>query len=267
MTVIAQHIDMPVAVIGDVHEKWGLIIDKIKYYNLQDAVLFQAGDFGVGMGYNDPREPKKEQKRLNELNQFLVKRNIFLYVVRGNHDNPMFFDGKHNLTNIIFMQDYDIVEVGEHRILGIGGATCVDRKENPLFFRDFSETRTWKGRKEGIDWWPDEKVVYDEEKMNFLVGIDVVITHTAPNFVFPQILTDTVLKWCKYDPELKDELIAERELMAKIYKKLDEINVIKFWYYGHFHKPNTQKHEMTTFYLLDIGEFREVRFERKEEYE
>jgi DNA repair exonuclease SbcCD nuclease subunit len=263
MTEIAKHIDMPIAVIGDVHGEWGLIRDKIKYYDLQDACVFQAGDFGVGFRYNDPREPRKERKRLLELNNFLKKRNIFLYVVRGNHDNPMFFDGNHNFTNIIFMQDYDVIEIGEHRILGIGGATSVDRKPSYIFKDD--RGKDWPGRKEGVHWWPNEKIIYDEEKLNNLYGIDIVVTHTAPDFVYPPVIGGTVLKWCACDQELKEELIAERELITKIYRKLDEINLIKFWYFGHFHQTNTQKHEMTKFCLLDIGEFREVKFIKGEE--
>jgi UDP-2,3-diacylglucosamine pyrophosphatase LpxH len=265
MNVIAEHIDMPVAVIGDVHGDWGLIRDKIKYYNLQDAILFQAGDMGVGFRYNDPREPGKEQKRLNELNKFFKKRNIFLYVVRGNHDNPMFFDGNHNFTNIIFMQDYDIVDVGEYAILGIGGATCVDRKPNHNF-KDY-RGHNYPGRREGIDWWPGaEKIVYDEEKLATIAGIDVVITHTAPDFVYPPVLGGAIWKWIECDPELKDELITERELVTKIYKKLDELNVIRWWTYGHFHKSNLEKYELTKFKLLDIGEFMEIIL-KKEEYE
>ena len=69
-----------------------------------DFIIFSCGDFGVGFGYNNPREEKKEHKKLSILNDFLNKRNIFLYVVRGNHDNPIFYDGNHNFSNIIFMQ-------------------------------------------------------------------------------------------------------------------------------------------------------------------
>jgi UDP-2,3-diacylglucosamine pyrophosphatase LpxH len=266
MNVIAKHMDMPIAVIGDVHGKWGLIRDKIKYYNLENVLVFQTGDFGVGFNYNDPREPKKERKRLLELNAFLKKRNICLYVIHGNHDNPVFFDGNHNFTNLIFMQDYDVVEVGEHRILGIGGATSIDRKPNH-HFKDYMGYN-YPGRREGVNWWPGaEKIVYDEEKLATIAGVDVVITHTAPDFVYPPVLGQTIYKWCDCDPGLKAELIVERELVTKIYKKLDEINVIKFWFYGHFHRTNTQKHELTKFCLLDIGEIQEIKFEREEEYE
>jgi len=264
MNIIAKHNDIPIAVIGDVHADWNIIRYKIKYYDLDNTVIFQVGDFGVGFGYDDPREPGKEAKRLKELNVFLKKRNIYLYVVRGNHDNPMFFDGKHNLTNVIFTQDYDIVEVGEHMTLCIGGATCVDRKPNH-HFKDYMG-HNFLGRRKGIDWWPGaEKIVYNEEKLTNIGGIDMVVTHTAPDVVYPPVLGGNVFKWCDCDPELKDELIAERETVTKIFNKLDEWNSVVFWFYGHFHQTNTQKHNLTTFCLLDVGEFREVKFHKREE--
>jgi DNA repair exonuclease SbcCD nuclease subunit len=198
MNIVGKHVDMPIAAFGDIHGVFDVIRSKAKIYFLENIVCFACGDFGVGFCYNNPIEPRKEKKRLSDLNLFLKKRNIFLYVVRGNHDNPTFFDGKHNLSNLIFMQDYDVVEVGEHNILGIGGATSVDRKENPNF--------GFKGRREGIDWWPDEKVVYDEEKLQSLGGIDMVVSHTCPDFIYPSVENKDVERWIEYDPELRQEL-------------------------------------------------------------
>lgn len=264
MNIIAKHNDIPIGVIGDIHGDFGLIRDKIKYYNLEGILLFQAGDFGVGFNYNNPREPRKEKKRLQDLNVFLKKRKIFLYVVSGNHDNPLFFDGNHNFTNLIFMQNYDVVEAGEHKILGIGGATSVDRKPNH-HFKDY-RGHDYPGRRENINWWPGaEKIVYNEEKLATIAGVDVVITHTAPDFVYPPVLGTTVLKWCDCDPELKDELIAERKLVTEIYKKLDEINFITWWCFAHFHQSNYQTYNITKFKLLDIGEFTEIKFNKEED--
>lgn len=257
MNIIAKHEDIPVGVIGDIHEEFFLIKEKIKYYNLEDAVLFVAGDFGVGFFYNNPREIIKEKKRLEILNAFLRKRKIFLYIVRGNHDNPCLFDGKHNFSNLIFMEDYDVVEVGEHRILGIGGAISLDRKPNYNFPNLYGKNH--KGRREGVNWWPNERIFYDEEKINTLAGIDVVITHTAPDFVHPNILSEYVLKWIECDSELKNELFEERATVAKIYNKLSELNYVKHWYYGHFHHSNCETYELTKFRLLDIGEFAEIK--------
>ena len=161
MTKILEHKNLLTVVIGDIHGDFNLLRDKINYYDFKDAIIFMAGDFGVGFNYNDPREPAKEKKRLKDLNKFLKKRKIFVYVVRGNHDNPMFFDGNHDFTNLIFLEDYDVVAVGEKKYLCIGGATSVDRKEN----RNFKDYRgkDYPGRKEGKNWWPGaEKIVYDE---------------------------------------------------------------------------------------------------------
>ncbi len=263
MNIIATYKDLPIAVIGDIHGDFRLLRDKINYYQLENICLFLAGDFGCGFGHNDPREPKKEQRRLSELNDFLKKRKIFLYVIHGNHDSPDFFDGNHNFSNLIFMQDYDIVEIGEYKILGIGGATSVDRKPNH-HFKDY-RGHNHPGRVEGVSWWKDEKVVYNEEKLANLAGIDVAITHTAPDFVYPPVLGGPVWKWCDCDPELKNELIAERALMSKIFNKLDEINMIKYFVYGHFHASHIEKINTTIFKLLDIGEIYEIKFKKEED--
>ena len=61
MDIIAKHNDIPIAVIGDVHGEWDLITNRIKKYNLDNIIIFQAGDFGVGFNYNNPVEPKKEK--------------------------------------------------------------------------------------------------------------------------------------------------------------------------------------------------------------
>jgi hypothetical protein len=262
--MIYKHDDLIVAANGDIHGEFDILKNNIKKHDIKNACVFLCGDFGVGFRYNNPVNEKKEKRRLQEFNLFLKKRNIFLYVIRGNHDNPALFDGNHNFTNIIFMQDYDIVEVGEFTYLGIGGATTVDRKPNHNF-KDLMG-RNYPGRTENVDWWPgDEKIVYDEGRLNNIAGVDVVLTHTCPDFVYPPVLGGTVYKWCECDPDLKNELIAERELVTKIYNKLNELNVIKAWFYAHFHQTHWQIHNNTKFQLLDIGEFHEIDLRKKEE--
>jgi UDP-2,3-diacylglucosamine pyrophosphatase LpxH len=256
MNVIAKHNDQLILAIGDIHRDYYLLKNKIEKYKLENFIGFASGDFGVGFGYNNPREPKKENKRLLMLNDFFKRKNSILYVVAGNHDNPCFFDGKHNFSNLIFMEDYDVVEVGEHTILGVGGATSVDRKPNGNFLDMYG--RPHMGRKEGVNWWPGEKVVYNEEKIKTLVGIDVVIAHTAPDFVYPNVLNEYILKWIEYDPSLESELLEERATMTRIYNKLSELNYLKQFVYGHFHRSNCERHELTKFKLLDIGEIYEI---------
>lgn len=262
MNIINTHKDLPIAFLGDIHDKWNVINNKIKQYQLDNLIIFQLGDFGVGFNYNDPRMPGKERTRLIELNKFLKRRKIFLYVVRGNHDNPIFFDGTHNFTNVIFMQDYDVVEVGERRIVGIGGATSVDRKPNNLII-DY-RGKAWPGRRKDISWWPNEKVVYNEEKIRKLFGINIIIAHTAPDFAYPLTFDKTgVNKWIDGgDPELETELPVERALMTKIFNEIDKHNAITHFVYGHFHQTKIEKRGLVNLWLLDVDEFRELRIER-----
>jgi len=237
--------------VGDIHGEFNIFRKNIKQNEIDNCVIFLAGDVGVGFGYNDPREPKKENKRLSDFNEFLKKRNIYIYAVSGNHDNPLFFDGNHNFTNLVFMKNYDVVEINRIKYIGIGGATSVDRKSNPNFFH--------KGRKIGVDWWPNEKVVYSEDRLDEIEGINVIITHICPDFVYPMIFNDFINKWIEYDPDLKEELIEERKLMTKIYNKLSEKSDISTWVYGHYHSSNFQLYNNIKFKLLNIGEFYQIR--------
>jgi UDP-2,3-diacylglucosamine pyrophosphatase LpxH len=254
MDIIAKHKFLPIFVIGDVHGNFDNLKYKIKYYDLNNIILFQAGDFGVGFNYNDERNIKKEHRTLLDINGFLKRRNIFLYVIRGNHDNPIFFKGEKKYTNIIFMKDYDVVEIGKYKILGIGGATSVDRKPNPNF-TEFSG-KPYKGRRENVDWWEDEKVVYNEDKLNKMIGIDIVIAHTVPNFVY--LPMNEIQKWIEHDDTLLEQLKQEKEIVTKIFNKLDELNFIKFWFCGHYHRTKTELHGITRFCILDICELREI---------
>ena len=104
MKIVNTHNNIPIGIVGDIHGEFDMLRNKIKYYDLDNVILFQVGDFGVGFNYNNPVNILKENRQLLNINKFLKKRNIFLYVVRGNHDNPLFFDGMHNYTNIIFMR-------------------------------------------------------------------------------------------------------------------------------------------------------------------
>jgi UDP-2,3-diacylglucosamine pyrophosphatase LpxH len=258
MNIVKTHKDVPIVVVGDLHGEWDVINNQVKKNKIEDIVIFCAGDFGVGFGYNNPRNPIKEKKRIIILNNFLKKRNIFLYVVRGNHDNPLFFDGKHNFENVFFMQDYDVVEVGEHKILGIGGAISLDKNPN-CNIRDY-RGKHWGGRTEGKDWWSDEIFLYNKEKINQLFDIDVVITHTSPDFTHPPIVRENIKRLLESDKNLKNELIEERRLLTMAYNNIKKNNIIKFWFYGHFHEKNVQKFESTKFVLLDVNDFLEIKF-------
>ncbi len=146
-----------IALLGDVHN-YSKIIQYAGAIELSDCDLIQVGDFGVGVDGND-------ENRLNTLNQFLVEYNIFLHVIRGNHDNPAYFTGNYRnvYSNIDFIPDYTIKQIQNRNILFIGGATSIDRKETVTFPLD----RVIKGWTEGL------QLMKEGGKTKFVIPADL----------------------------------------------------------------------------------------------
>ena len=194
--------------------------------------MIQLGDFGAGFSpdFLDDME---------YLNEHLFEYNVTLYVIRGNHDNPKFFNGKYNWSNLKLLKDYTVLDLEGKKILLIGGATSIDRNH----------------RTENISWWSDEIFRLDIKKIKKLKDIDIVVTHTTPNFANPISLNSLVLLFAQDDSNLISDLTFERSELKRLYDILSENNEIKHWFYGHFHNTNTEEYNNTTFNLLGIDEF------------
>ena len=78
--------------LGDIHGEWSVILNhlhRVSEFDLKekDRVCYiQVGDFG--MGY---RAKEKEFAKLKILNEELTKHNSDLFIIRGNHDDPEWF--------------------------------------------------------------------------------------------------------------------------------------------------------------------------------
>lgn len=258
---------------GDSHGKWKGFEDLIISQNIRDAYVWNLGDGIFGLG-----DRKTDMIIMTRLNDFLVSRNIILYNTRGNHDNPYWFKSeeslrKHlqdidkkipswkkqdyyyrhyyvnpnefssfvkNLSNIKFVKDYDIITLNELNILSVGGAISIDRKIQ---------------LKEG-NYFPIEKVSF-HSKIHHIKNIDVVASHTTPQFAGPHKFHDLVYEYSKYDTNLVWELTEERKLMTKIYETVSKNNNIKLWVYGHYHHHIQNKYNNTDFICLGILELAE----------
>jgi len=125
--------------------------------------------------------------------------------------------------------------------LFVGGATSIDRKVN-------------------ANYWPDEKFVYDKDKTFVARDIDIVITHTAPNFVFPIGINGTVKHFAQNDPNLITDLYMEREQMAQMCNVLMDNNNITHHFYGHYHTNKLTEFEGCDFRCVGINETHDLRF-------
>lgn len=237
-----------IVIFGDIHGDLEDITTHAKKFDIRNSAYVGVGDFGVGFCGNE----QKERNWLEYHNDIFKGRGNVIYTIRGNHDNPMYFDGNHNLSNIIFLSDYTVMPINEYNFLFIGGAISVDRKPNP--------TLNHKGRRVGRSYWSDEGVVYDPEKINSITeNVNVVVTHSAPNFCHPSDYSN-LNSWLKFDDELLADVTAERESLNSIYEQLlSNGHSIEKWFYGHFHNTYSSIIENTTFKLLDKNTFIEFR--------
>ena len=242
-------------VIGDTHGNFKYIRGIIKNRDIKDTTFLHVGDFGVG--FKTVAADKVELKRLNTR---LEKNNCHMYVIRGNHDNPAYFDGTWDFGNLHLIPDYTVLTVNGDDILMVGGAVSVDRVPRKEDERKLKKNNaTWTTL-----YYPDEKFVLDVPRLKEIKGVRYVVTHTCPKWVTPinnvGVPTHGYLvdSFAAFDPTLKAELDVEREEVAQMYEILKENNLIEKWFYGHFHRTNAEYYEETDFVMLGINEFREV---------
>ena len=245
-------------VCGDTHGNHRYISHKIKTTGIENTTIFHVGDFGVGF-----QNEHTDRDEMVNLNTTLAKYNCHLYVIRGNHDDPAYFDGSWEWSNLHLVPDYTVVTVNGDDVLMVGGAISVDRLPRK---RDIQHAAS-KGRDIG-GYWYDEGFVLDADKLQDIKGVRYVITHSCPMFVMPINNFDN--KYSSHgmfvehfvidgDTKLKDDLNNERVDISLMYEILKDNNLIDKWFYGHYHDSNAMYYEDTDFVMLNINEFKEVR--------
>jgi len=237
-----------ILILGDIHGNFNYLKNQIHTKRIEDCTIIQVGDFGIGFSYKE-----NDEFVLKSLNDYLKDSNVTLYAIRGNHDNPIFFNGDYDFSNLKLLPDYTQLEIDGTNFLFIGGAVSIDRttriKENNSNIRYGSRKRCF---------WNDETLIYKPEITKNIKGVDVVITHTAPDWCHPNNklgFGSFVEDWAKYDTNLLTDLRFERNQMSNIFLDLVENNKIKKHFYGHFHKSHLETFDNIDHHLLDINEF------------
>lgn len=110
----AKHI----VVSGDIHGEFNTLVYKLcVQYKMRDTLLIVAGD--CGFGFEKPEYyrsiVRKNSKRMSLANNWIV-------FVRGNHDNPAYFNGNvFAYKRFIAVPDYSVIQACNKTILGVGG--------------------------------------------------------------------------------------------------------------------------------------------------
>jgi len=231
---MTQIINKPIILLGDHHGAWGTLWDLIVYKNIENCNLISVGDLGIGFKY----KPEYEYKSCENLSNKFKQRNINFYGIRGNHDNPLFFTGKNRICydNFELIEDYTVCAYENKQIQFIGGAISIDRT----------------GRQIDVSYWENEGVIYEQAKCK---KVDILITHTAPTYCFPQKFNEIVYGWAREDAYLIEDLTDERIVMDEIFKICQPSEHI----YGHFHNSQIETYNGCVHRLLDINEMWELK--------
>lgn len=240
-------------VCGDSHGQWGLLEFKIKESGLKDAIIIIAGDCGIGF-----ERPQFYQNVYNRMKKTLTKSNVTVLFVRGNHDNPSFYDGeKINFTYFKAIPDYSIITVGQSdlmkNILCIGGGITIDRMKRIELDRQRNLHTQTPRESYWSDEWPKYKPDIIDEINNDGFEINFVVTHTAPNFA-PPVLKNNIEYWLANDINLASDIDKERLILTQIYNHLvKDKHPIEKWFYGHFHQHSIYVSEDSIeFRMLDL---------------
>ena len=218
----------PILFLGDHHGEWCYLFDTIDTKKISDCYLISVGDSGIGFTDN-----KTQEKNNKWFNMEFKDRNISFMSIRGNHDDPDYFKGANrvSLSNFELIEDYTIMEYNGKKIQFIGGATSIDRTS----------------RREGISYWEQEVLNFNRDKCE---EVDILITHTAPTWCFPQQFNEMVYGWAREDAYLLEDLTEERAIMDEICKLCKP----KLHLYGHFHSSWTERINECMHKLLGINE-------------
>lgn len=205
---------------------------------VKGSLIVVLGDSGFGS-----ISEERLIKFLTDKNKILAYNDINIVFIRGNNDDPSYFDGeKINFSNIKAIPDYSVLETKEKNILCVGGAISADR--------------TWKKEQEKRVnkklFWESEAPVFNpeliKEAINNFKHIDYVLSHSAPSFLNVGVDMSNIKDWEEKDKDLQKDIDNERTCMDKVFECLrDNGSKPLFWGFGHFRNELTEKRSNTIF--------------------
>ena len=227
---------------GDIHGEINRLVHAVvRERKISCADIFVVGDFGAGFG-----RPNSMDVRYREIRSTLEANDICLYTIRGNHDDPSFFDGAHDYERLHFLPDHKMVELCGKQIYPIGGAVSTDidlvdpltrksrRMQNDSLIRFGSSKRIW---------WEDEDPAQITEGLP--ESVDIVVSHEAPLSFAPSPVRESYVRDATWQ-----QVLESRRYLDFVLKTVKP----PLWFYGHYHGHFEGEIAGTRYRGLDIGE-------------
>lgn len=181
---------MQITFIADAHGKFTELNHKIERH-IQHNRVVQCGDMGLGFKWND-------------LSRKFPKN---FYFIRGNHDNP---ETCRTFSN--YLGDFGYNK--ELNLFFIGGAWSIDQNL----------------RKEGVSWWRDEELNWEQcqqcVELYNQIKPDYVISHDCPQEIGDIILNKLLIGSMEARHKTKTS-----QLLSQLFQD----HKPKFWIFGHWH--------------------------------
>lgn len=193
---------MKVAFISDVHASWETYAEICAKHEH----TIQVGDFGMGFENQHRKVP------------YLTPNHRF---IRGNHDDPAKCKAHPN-----YIPDGTIEVIGSTKVMFIGGAYSIDRHV----------------RTEGLNWWNDEQLSYDEFQR--LIDLyeeerpDMMVTHNCPEDFARRFILGA------HKP-------AYPSVTGQAFTIMRQIHSPRIWMFGHWHLNIDIEFEGTRFLCND----------------
>lgn len=219
-------------VTGDLHGDTAALV-MIAKKMLEGDMLFVAGDFGFIF-----RDNNDERCFLNDVDQFLKRKNAYLVYVDGNHENHRALNEYpteewggarvHRIrSRIIHVLRGEILEIKQKKIFCFGGAFSIDRAYREL----------------NVSYW-EEEIPTDEDFRNGNehlekcgCQVDFIITHTCPLNMIPYL-------------GARHSAPEEYPLQNYLQWVNDStISHLKCWYFGHWHMDKELPQKCRAVYL------------------
>lgn len=228
---------------GDIHGALRTLVWEIDIRRkIENADIIIVGDIGVGFGR--PRGLEASYKRVEEKLRY---RDVKIWGIRGNHDDPSYFDGSIKFPFLELLPDHKVVKIGNYDVYPIGGGVSEDREEriktNERYERYGSHKRIY---------WERERVepIID----NLPPKVDIIVSHMAPISFRP-----VAERPDEATPEIWEEELWDRRYLDYIQSEVRS----GYWFYGHYHKSYEGESGLTMYRGLSELELFEVTEKRE----
>lgn len=218
-----------ILLLGDTHDLRRTFQIIQRKPNIDNFDIVFLGDGGEGFCGRE-----HDEVYLKRINDECVKRNIFLYIIRGNHTNPIVWQRNYKFSNLFLVPDYTpAIFPNKKTALLVGGGISIDRS----------------CREENLDYWSDENTIYVKQNKHY----NYLFAHDCPNYFnhsTESLWSSPYQDFLRDDPDLFQDALDQRNVLGQIVKDIE----CKYAASGHYHNSTKEEKNGIKYQCLNIEE-------------